>query len=386
LSRENTSANRFRFTHVVGALDTMSGVRTDLDTHTPSLALFLTQPLLRGIGPSVARQELHKAKARRDVATLRREEAAAGILRDVVSAFWELAYASEEVRIRRDSLDRARKQLDEVRAQVEAGRKPRAATAEVDASVAAREEDLLRAELAQTERSLDLRRLLGLEIEAGQIELGAAEAPVVEAADPDLKGAVGRALEKNPSLLATREEQRTAQVDLDVARNSLLPTLDVSFSAGPVGRSDRLGTAVRELRELSTFNTAAGVVFSTPLGWNEPVGSRDAALAALRRSRAVETDERARVARDAVAAARAMELARARMTALERGVAAAETNLEGERARYRAGLTTNFEVLRRQEELALAQLRLVRARTDWLRGRANLDALTGEILGRYGVK
>jgi outer membrane protein TolC len=374
------------FSHVVGAVDSATGMRFDVDTHTPSLALIVTQPLLRGIGPSVARQQLHRARAGRQVATLRREAAAADILRDVVAAYWELAYATEEVRIRRDSLDRAQKQLEEVKAQVNAGRKPRAALAEVDASVAGREEDLLRAEMALTERSLDMRRLLGLEIGPGQIDLAAAEAPQVDARDPDLQAAVGRALDRNQALLATREEQRSVEVDLDVARNALLPTLDLSFSAGPVGRSDDFGTAFSELREFSTFNTTAAVLFSTPIGWNDPIGSRDAAQAALRRARAVEAAERARVARDAVASARGVQLARGRMTALERGGAAAETNLEGERARYRAGLTTNFEVLRRQEELALAQLRLARSRTDWLRGQATLEALTGEILGRYGVK
>jgi outer membrane protein TolC len=42
-------------------------------------------------------------------------------------------------------------------------------------------------------------------------------------------------------------------------------------------------------------------------------------------------------------------------------------------------------VLRRQQELTDTQLRLARAKTDYLEADAALAALTGDILDRYGV-
>jgi hypothetical protein len=40
----------------------------------------------------------------------------------------------------------------------------------------------------------------------------------------------------------------------------------------------------------------------------------------------------------------------------------------------------------RQDELKQARLRYARAAADYLRARAFLGSLTGEILGQYGVK
>ena len=49
------------------------------------------------------------------------------------------------------------------------------------------------------------------------------------------------------------------------------------------------------------------------------------------------------------------------------------------------GRSTSFDVLRRQEELAQAQLRQARARIDLLAAQAALGALTGEILDSYDL-
>jgi outer membrane protein TolC len=63
----------------------------------------------------------------------------------------------------------------------------------------------------------------------------------------------------------------------------------------------------------------------------------------------------------------------------------AALDLEAERARFAVGRATNFDVLRRQEELAIAKLRQARARTDHLKATAALGAVTSEILERYDV-
>ena len=60
-------------------------------------------------------------------------------------------------------------------------------------------------------------------------------------------------------------------------------------------------------------------------------------------------------------------------------------DLAAERARFEVGRAGNFDVLRRQEELAVSRL-LVAARARRLpAATAALEALTGDILARYGV-
>ena len=60
-------------------------------------------------------------------------------------------------------------------------------------------------------------------------------------------------------------------------------------------------------------------------------------------------------------------------------------NLEAEQARFEVGRATNYDVLFRIDELLNAQTTYLRAGLDYLRAKATLQALTGEILPAYGL-
>ena len=59
--------------------------------------------------------------------------------------------------------------------------------------------------------------------------------------------------------------------------------------------------------------------------------------------------------------------------------------LAAEQARFDVGRSTNYDVLFRIDELLTAQTTLLRAGLDYLRAKAELQALTGEILPAYGL-
>ena len=87
-------------------------------------------------------------------------------------------------------------------------------------------------------------------------------------------------------------------------------------------------------------------------------------------------------------ATRAAQRARAAIASVALGdqaISLAEQNITAEQKRFELGKTTNFEVLRRQEELEQARLRHAAAVTDYLSARADLDGLSGAILPRYGI-
>ena len=74
-----------------------------------------------------------------------------------------------------------------------------------------------------------------------------------------------------------------------------------------------------------------------------------------------------------------------RLAALADTIEAATLDLAAERARFEVGRASNFDVLRRQEELAQARLHVLHARHDYLRTEASLESLTGAILPHHGV-
>src|SRR6185369_11659481 len=96
-------------------------------------------------------------------------------------------------------------------------------------------------------------------------------------------------------------------------------------------------------------------------------------------------DARARLA---VRATRAVQRAKAAVASIALGdlaIGLAEQNVTAEQKRFELGKSTNFDVLRRQEELEQARLRHAAAIADYLTARADLDGLTGAILGRFGI-
>jgi outer membrane protein TolC len=102
-------------------------------------------------------------------------------------------------------------------------------------------------------------------------------------------------------------------------------------------------------------------------------------------AKVAERDGRARLA---VRATRAVQRARAALASIALGNQAidlAEQNVAAEQKRFELGKTTNFEVLRRQDELEQARLRHASAVADYLAARVDLDGLSGAILTRYGI-
>jgi outer membrane protein len=75
----------------------------------------------------------------------------------------------------------------------------------------------------------------------------------------------------------------------------------------------------------------------------------------------------------------------ASITLGETVIALAQQNIEIERKKLDLGKSTNFEVLRRQDELEAARLRHASAIVDYLSARAEIDGVTGQLLARFGI-
>jgi outer membrane protein TolC len=131
---------------------------------------------------------------------------------------------------------------------------------------------------------------------------------------------------------------------------------------------------------------AVGVELSwAPLGQAASAASLRATVeqrrAALARDDARrEADNRARKLLSAVeAAVRRRELAQAAVDLARRAISA-------EQLRFSEGLVPAKNVMDRQVELAQTELRLARVETDLAVAHAELDALTGQNLERYGLR
>src|SRR5439155_13876853 len=114
-------------------------------------------------------------------------------------------------------------------------------------------------------------------------------------------------------------------------------------------------------------------------------GDLGAAQAQQRAASLRLSQARDRVSVEVLNAATALETAASRVQASQAGLAAANTQLRAEQDRFGAGASTNFLVLTRQTDLALAQLAEISARADYRKALTDLARATGTLLTDRGI-
>jgi outer membrane protein len=373
-----------------------------------SLIASINQPLLGGRGKRVARAEQRRARVARDAAALQREIVALDTIRDVVRAYWELAYASRAVEIQRGSLELAREQLRITEAAVRSRVSSPSEILAVRHAIAVREQTVMLAEVEVSERSLALRRLAGLEIGPGEIDIAATDALARQpaagqraagqpgAVQPvpgqlatghlviDLDAAIEQARASNPRLALARTSGATADIGMELAEDTLRPRLDLSAQVGPTGSIAEMERLPRQAGP--GYTAGATLTYTGSLGQSSARGGRDRAREQTQRARIDLAEAERELAVSVVRAVDLVRVARKRIDVSELAVQLAEQNLASERTLFQAGETRNFDILARQDELAQAQLSRERASADYHQAVADLEALTGELLPRHGVE
>lgn len=365
-------------------LGTMS-TETTSSSVTPALQLTYFMPLLRGFGEANARAQWRRSAAATDVAVLERENGVANVVRDVVLAYWELAYAAQDLEIRKSSLDLAKEQLRITQARLDVGVGSPTDVAAVRQGIATRESDVLLAELAVSERALDLRQLSGMEISPSEIDLVAADALQPAVGPVSLEQSLSSAYDHNPQIASLKGRDRSATIEVEIAENGLLPQLDLNASFGPSGTASNEGDALDKLVKFKDYRVFAGLTFSAPIPNHAAKGNVAGARAQLTKVRVTEEDLKYQIS---VAVLKAVNLLRStekRIQVNAEAVQLAQINLDAEKARFEVGRTTNFEVLRRQDELAQSRLAQTRAAADYLKAVATLATLTGDLLPQYQI-
>jgi len=350
---------------------------------TATARIEASQPLLRGAGEDVARADQKTARLAARALSAQAEDEAAGLVRDLVVAYWELAYGVEALAVDRDGEALAQRQVAITKEVVRAGMQPPSAVKLAELQAALRQEAILRDEMAIVDQSLAVRRLAGLELTSTPLlPDDEVEVPATRWSEDE---AVAAALAHGPSVAQNKLAQREASVAVDVAQNAVLPRLDLRAS----GQIDGVGASTSEAFGQLGGGQAYSVMASVSMQW-EIGGAARAAAGAARVHRARLDAERAdlehQLAASAMSAVRQLRLAKQRIELAELAVQVADDALRAEVVAFQGGRSTNVLVFQRQDDVAQARLRLARARVDAIEAGATLQYLTGGLLARFGVK
>ncbi len=384
---------------------------TTLGSYVIAPTLTLSQPLLKGAGLRVNRADIDRARIAKTQTEALRMLTAQNVVHDIILAYWEVLYAQRDLENKQRSTGLAAEQLERTRAEISAGRRSPLDGRSIEQTLALRESDVLLAENALLERSLNLRTLLGQDIvDRDVLGIAATTDPQVLKARPvDMRAEIRLALESNPQIRQIQLSLASRRIDELVAANQRLPQLDIQGSFAPQGRSIDL-TANEQAGvpgEKGTWGAAFGNFFNDEIADNglladwsisgqlnltwdvqnrAPKANHQRAMLELRKAENdLKTTQRT-ISTSVVRSASGLRTAAKRMEVTAFSVDLAEENLKAEKSRYNVGRSTSYDVLFRMDELAISEANALRAQIDYLQALTELQTLTGELLPSYGIE
>lgn len=182
-------------------------------------------------------------------------------------------------------------------------------------------------------------------------------------------------LQRRPDYQRLLNQKKQAEVELRLAKNQLLPALDV---AGVV--SQDLGVSPRpEADLLGRTEVEVSALLEVPLLYRAPIGRMRSAEAALAKVNALLRLAGDRVSVDLRDAKNAMDAAAQRIEWARQEVEVSLKLEKGERTRFDLGDSTQLFVNMREQTTVEARLREVDAVLDAHRARANLLAASAQL-------
>lgn len=356
---------------------------------TDDVDLSLTQPLLRGFGSSVFNANEQIATLNRDAAVVGRRGTAISTVQSIISAYWDLVLAQRQVAITEQSLQLARERLRITEIGAQGGKIAKAEIPAVEQIIATREEDVLNGEMNVLQRSIGLRRAVGMEI--GPNELGLRVGTELEATDRGytVAGLLDKAYATSPELAQLTKQEQGSTIEIELTENGLLPRLDLALSFGPVGTDGptdaKFSRAAKNLAKFNELGATGSLTFQQGLNRDDVRGREKEQRANREKVRVNAQDVRLQIAQALAVAVAQIELAKRRVVLSQRAIDLAVENIRIETDRFNLGKSTNFDVLNRLEEQRQAELRKAQALIDWHKAETVVMALTGDILPAFGV-
>ncbi|MFO1078982.1 MAG: TolC family protein [Planctomycetota bacterium] len=329
----------------------------------------LTLPLLRGRAIDDRRAARATTTLGVDRAEDTLDQARLSAFRTALGHYWDWVAAARQRGVARALLDLAEARDAQLADAVTLGQIAPIERLDNRRAILQRRSALVAAERLLEQRAIDLS--LYLRDAAGQPQRPDAARVPAEALDapatvPDEGEAVQLALSRRPDLAARRVRREERAVDLRLADNGRLPTLDLSTEM------------TRDANGL-TRGLELGVGLTWPFQQRKADGQRAKARAALTRAdseiRWLEDQIRADV-QDALSAVRA---ATGVLDAVVAEAVLARELEQLERDRFTLGDSTQFLVNLRELATADAAVREIRARADVQKARAALDAALGTL-------
>lgn len=357
-------------------------------SYTNFIEASITQPLLKGAGWFYNRSPIYIARNNKKISLAQFKSRMLEVSNAVQEAYWNYVRAMENLKVAKKSLERAEDLLRKNRVQVEVGTLAPVEIIDAESGVASRVEAVILAENTIRDREDELKKILNF---AGDEIISDAtviptDKPSFEPEKVEMKDTIRVAMEKRPELTELQLATENAGMQTKRRKNELYPQLDFTGGiryTGLGGDASDSNDAVFSERYQGEF---LGLVLSIPIGNRSARSEYNKSKLNERQTMINFKKKELDIVVEVRASARQVMTNVERVNATRKARELAAKRLENEETKYRVGRTTSLEVLRAQENLAIAEFEETRAVIDYKISQGNLEKAKGTILDAYDIR
>ncbi|HTJ77919.1 MAG TPA: TolC family protein [Rariglobus sp.] len=353
--------------------------------YNSDVSLSIRQPLLQGAGVTINRAAIARAKLGVTLANYNFKSVVLNVVRNVEGAYYNLAFAREQLKVYQFSLEVAQKLLDENESRRKTGVATDLEVLQSQVGVANANRNILLAKQTVRDSEDALTQLIG------QFEFNSPVGTVRLSDDPvpgvSFDHSYALALVNQPDYAAGKVFAEQLKLDAAVAKNNRLPSLDLGGAVGYNSKdSDSYGSAAGNAWSGDSYNWQVDLTLTLPWGLRAERARYREALSTLSQQESALRQLDQSILVQVRSAVRSVDTNRETVKISGLSTQLSEKQFEFEKARYEAGLSTFRFVQQSQADLDTARVNELQARVNLRLSLADLARLEGSSLDRYKIK
>ena len=354
-------------------------------TYFSNLVFSLNQPLLRNFGINLNKSRIIISNNNKDISQMRLKDKTTKMITSLQQIYWRLYLGQQFLGVKKNSLQLAKDLMERNRVLVEVGKLPSVEVLRAKAGVASQEEGVILAE--NTVRDVEdlLKETLNLPLRDQTITI--LDKPTFEEfSRMKEKDYFKVAFENRPDYEEVSIHLKNLKVANKIARNAMLPTFDFQGSYGINATKGHYDKSVKDIHSSGDYSWMVGFKMEIPLGNRWAKSNYQKSVLEIKKAETTLKSLERKIELEVRETLREIESNYKRISANREARLLAEKNLEAEEERLNLGMSTSVDVLRTQEELAVAQCRETEAAVDYINSRNNLDKTTGITLATHQIE
>jgi outer membrane protein len=371
----------------IGAYSALSESNVEREKNYSSYVGFnVNQPLLRGFGRKVNYSNIYLAKLSDNVSMHSVETSAISLLSNLERAYWNLVYSREVLSVRRMTLAQAESLLVYNQKGLELGILTESDVLEAKSAFFSRKQDVLEQQNSIRVAEDALKLILNFTNEDERnIRIIPSDKPPLPEVDLDPEAAIGLALLSRPDYLTVLNTVEQNRIQLNVAKNAILPDLDLNALYRLNGSGTTISKNFRDLSEVNTFGWEFSLNLAYPLGNRAAKTDFERRAIELKKSQLNQENIKSHIVNDIKTSMGVIGINRERIDVTKLAVEMNELKLRREEERFRNQLSTSFLILQFQTDLANARTLYNKALMDYTLSILDLRQAKGTLLKELNI-